>query len=104
MLLKPNDLPPMNLGEKRNVMFKLSGAVGANAINSFSIESVPGSLSFGSPSIAGTNVTVRVNADALGDYTLVATAVLSSTEEVIGHVRVKVVEADSYGTRDYYRH
>lgn len=101
MLLKPNDLPPFVLGEARNLLFKLGGAVGANTINDFDIESVPASLSFGTPSIVGSNVTVKVNADALGSFTLVGTAELSSGETVKGHVRVTVIEADSGNTRGY---
>jgi hypothetical protein len=103
MLLKPNDLPPMILGESRKIEFRLSGAVGANTINSFSIEAVPAQLSFGTPSISGSNVTVLVNADTLGSYELVPTAVLSSAETVKGLVRVKVIEARNLGSICDYR-
>lgn len=102
MLLKPNDFPPIVLGEHRRVEFKLGGAVGANTINSVAIEAVPAQLSFGTPVISGSNVTVMVKADALGSYTLVLTGVLSSTETVKGHVRVNIIEADRQSRRDYY--
>lgn len=92
MLLKPDDVDPMVQGETRRFLFKLGGAVGVNSIDSFSIVSNPARLSFGVPSISGTNVTVPVNADAVGDFTLIATAELSSAEIVVGHVRVKVIE------------
>jgi hypothetical protein len=101
MLLKPNDLPPMIVGEARNVTFKLGGAVGANTIDDFAIEAKPGNLTFGNPAVSGSNVTVLVNADSLGEYTLVATAELSSGETVKGHVRVKVIDADC-GGRSYH--
>lgn len=102
MLLKPNDLPPMVLGEQRRIEFKLGGAVGANTINSVEIEAVPAQLSFGTPAISGSNVTVLTNADALGSFTLVLTGVLSSAETVKGHVRVNVIEADGLGSSSNY--
>lgn len=102
MLLKPNDLPPIVLGEQRKVLFKLGGAVGANTINSVEIEAVPAQLSFGTPVISGSNVSVMVNADAVGRYTLVLSGVLSSAETVKGHVRVVIIEADGFSSRDYY--
>lgn len=101
MLIKPNDLPPMVKGEERNVLFKLGGAVGANTITDFEITSEPGGLSFGDPTITGSNVTAMVNADNLGCFTLVVTAVLSSLETVKGHVRVRVIEAYGSTTGDY---
>lgn len=101
MLLKPNDLPPLVLGEERNVLFKLGGQVGPNTINSFTTESVPAGLTFGVPSISGSNVTVLVTAGKRGRFTIRATANLSSAEKLKGHVRVLVEEAEDTSTGDY---
>lgn len=101
MLLKPNDLPPMILGEARNLEFKLGGQVGANTINTFTLESVPAGLTFGAATITGSNVTVKVTAGSVGRYTIVATAALSSVETLIGHVRVCVHEAEDTSGGDY---
>ena len=90
MRLRPNDLPPMIVGEARNLCFKLGGAAGANSITGFAIESCPSELVFGVPSISGTNVTVRVTAALAGKFTLVPTATLSSGETLKGHVRLGV--------------
>jgi hypothetical protein len=100
MRLKPNDLPPMVKDEARNVVFKLGGAVGANSISSFAVESCPSGLTFGTPSTSGTNVTVKVTAAETGSYTIKGTAVLSSAETLIGHVRVVVEEC--HGTTSDY--
>ena len=90
MRLRPNDLPPMIVGEARNVTFKLGGAAGANSITGFAIESCPGELTFGVPSISGTTVTVRLNAAGAGLFTLVPSATLSSGETLKGHVRLRI--------------
>ena len=54
MRLRPNDLPEMELGEVRNVTFKLAGAVGANAIDSATVEC--DRLTIGTPLISGTDI------------------------------------------------
>lgn len=99
MKLKPDDLPPIEKDEARRVEFRLSGAVGANTINTFSIESVPAGLTFGTPSISGTNVTVLVTGAVSGAFTILATGVLSSGETVKGRVRVKVLDVNACGSR-----
>lgn len=101
MLLKPNDLPPIEKDEARRVEFRLSGAVGANSINDFSLESVPAGLTFGTPAISATNVTVLVTGGNSGSYTILATGELSSGETVKGRVRVKVLDVNACRTTDY---
>lgn len=101
MLLKPNDLPPLEKGEARRVEFRLSGAVGSNTINSFTLESVPSGLTFGTPTIVGTNVTVLVTFGTAGNFTILASGVLSSGETVKGRVRAKVLDVNHSQVSDY---
>lgn len=91
MRLKPNDLPPMEVGEIRFITFKLSGATGVNAINSFEIESP--NLTFGTPAISGSSVTVRATFGQAGTHAIKATANLASNEKLIGIVRAKVMDS-----------
>lgn len=100
MRLRPDDLPGMVEGEARNVTFKLGGAVGANSISDFSLESCNSLTTFGTPSINGTNATVLVTAVRTGCDTIKATAELSSGETVIGLVRVTVTDCHA-NTTDY---
>lgn len=95
MRLKPNDLPDMELGEARNVTFNLSGAVGANGIDTFSI-SCP-DLTFSTPIIDGKSVEVRVTAAKTGTHSIIATATLDSLETIKGFVRAKVVDSSTCG-------
>ena len=100
MRLKPDDSPEMQVGESRNLQFNLSGAAGANTITTFTIEA--SNLSFGTPNIDGTSVTVLCNTDTTGTHMVKATAVLSSDETVIGVLRVKVCDSTLQGsTVDY---
>lgn len=101
MRLKPNDLPVMELGEERNVTFKLGGAVGANAIDTFTIAS--DNLTFSTPLVSGTNVEVRVTASQVGTHAIIATATLDSLETVKGFVRCKVIDSSNCNSsvRDY---
>lgn len=102
MRLKPNDLPVMELGEIRRVSFNLSGAVGANTIDSFTITSP--NLTFGTPSISGTAVSVTVTAATVGTHAIIASADLSSSETIKGFIRAKVVDSSvSEGSTDYGR-
>lgn len=101
MRLKPNDSPCMELNEKRNFSFKLSGAVGVNTVNSATVES-RGNLTVGTVSTNGTTVTVPITATATGTHTLKVSATLSSAEIIVGVVRVKVIDSTlETGGRDY---
>lgn len=100
MRLKPNDLPDMELGEARNVTFNLAGAVGPNAIDTFTVSA--DNLSFSAPTITGTNAEVRVSADRTGTHNIIATATLDSLETIKGFVRVKVVDSSNCYSRDDY--
>ena len=91
MRLKPNDSPDMELGEIRRATFKLSGVVGINSINSATI-TCPG-LTIGTPTISGTSVEASITASSVGTHKVKAVANLSSTETVIGYVRVKVLDS-----------
>ena len=99
MRLRPNDLPEMELGEVRNVTFKLAGAVGANAIDSATFTC--DRLTLGTPLISGTDVEVRVSADHTGTHNIIATATLDSLETIKGFVRCKVVDSSNCNERDY---
>ena len=100
MRLKPNDLPDMELGEARNVTFKLAGAVGANAIQSATVTC--DDLTITTPLVSGTNIEVRVSADKTGTHSIIATAELDSLETIKGMVRVKVVDSTNCtDERDY---
>jgi hypothetical protein len=101
MRLKPNDAPCMELNEKRNFQFKLSGAVGVNTISGTPTVTAP-NLTVGTVSASGTTVTVPITATAQGDHRVKVTAVLSSAETIVGVVRVKVIDSTAQtGTRDY---
>ena len=100
MRLKPNDSPDMELGEVRRAVFKLSGAVGSNSISSATISSP--NLTFGTPSVSGTQVSVTITAANTGTHMVKASAVLSSSETIIGYVRVKVLDSScENGGRTY---
>lgn len=102
MRLKPNDLPEMELGEIRRVTFNLSGAIGANSISAFTITSP--NLTFGTPSISGSSVSVTVTAANTGTHAIIASADLSSSETVKGFLRAKVVDSSKcYSSLDDYR-
>ncbi|MEN3973103.1 hypothetical protein WJS89_10525 [Sphingomicrobium sp. XHP0235] len=92
MRLRPDDLPDMEKGEVRSILFKLAGAVGINSIASATFEQCDG-LSFGTPAINGTNVTVLMTAERTGTHMARLTADLSSDEIVKGACRVKVVDS-----------
>ncbi len=100
MRLKPNDLPELELGEVRRLTFNLSGAVGNNTINTFSISSP--NLTFGTPSISGASVSVTLTAAQTGTHAIIATAALSSSETVKGFVRAKVVDSSNLSSNDRY--
>lgn len=92
MRLKPNDLPDMEVGEARNVVFKLAGAIGINSISDVTMEEC-GGLTFGAAAINGTDVTILTTANRTGTHDIRITADLSSNEIVKGHCRVKVVDS-----------
>jgi hypothetical protein len=100
MRLKPNDSPCMELGEKRNFSFKLSGAVGVNTISSATVTA--DNLTVGTASTSGTTVNVPITAANVGDHRLKVTALLSSSETIVGVIRVKVIDStQESGSRDY---
>jgi hypothetical protein len=101
MRLKPNDSPPMELNEKRNFLFSLSGVVGSNSISA--TPTVTGdNLTVGTVSVSGTNVTVPITATGVGTHMLKVTATLSSAEIIVGVLRVKVVDSTrETNRRDY---
>lgn len=98
MRFRPDNLPDMVKDEARNVVFKLGGAIGPNTIDTFEVESCPSGLTFGTPNISGTNVTVLTTAAQTGTFTIIPTGELSSGETVKGMVQVKVVDCDSATT------
>jgi hypothetical protein len=100
MRLRPDDAPEMELSEIRRFAFNLTGAVGVNSINSATITAP--NLTFGTPTVSGSSVTVTCTAGATGTHMAKLTAALSSSETIIGVVRVKVVDStcESSG-RDY---
>lgn len=101
MRLKPNDSPAMELNEKRNFQFKLSGAVGVNSITGTPTVTAD-NLTIGTVSTSGTSVTVPVTASTLGTHMVKVTAVLSSAETIVGVIRVKVIDSTTQtGARDY---
>ncbi len=101
MRLRPNDAPDMERGEKRNFVFKLSGAVGANSITGTPTVECD-NLTVGTVSTSGTSVTVPITAPNTGTHMLKVTATLSSAEIIVGVVRVKVVDSTlETRTRDY---
>lgn len=101
MRLKPNDAPCMEVNEKRNFQFKLSGAVGINSIVSATV-TARGNLTVGTVSTSGTTVTVPVTATAQGTHTLKVSATLSSAEDIVGVIRVKVIDSTlETSARDY---
>lgn len=100
MRLKPNDLPEMELGEIRRVTFNLSGAVGNNTVNTFTITSPR--LTFGTPSISGASASVTITAAEEGTHAIIASAELSSSETVKGFVRAKVVDSSRCNNVDRY--
>ena len=99
MLLKPNDLPEMVEGEIRRVTCKLSGAVGVNTINTAEATST---LTVGTPSVNGLEVTFLVTASQTGTHYILVSADLSSSETVKGRVRVKV-QPETCASSDDYR-
>jgi hypothetical protein len=102
MRLKPNDAPCMELNEKRNFQFKLSGAVGVNTISGTPVVTTDGSLTVGTVSASGTTVTVPITATGTGTHMLKVQATLSSAEIIVGVIRVKVVDStQETNGRDY---
>jgi hypothetical protein len=102
MRLKPNDSPCMELNEKRNFQFKLSGAVGVNTISGTPTVTANGNLTIGTVSTSGTTVTVPITATGTGTFMLKVSATLSSAEIIVGVVRVKVVDSTQQTSgRDY---
>ena len=102
MRLKPNDAPPMELNEKRNFQFKLSGATGVNTISGTPTVTTDGNLTVGSVSSSGTTVTVPITATGVGTHMLKVQATLSSAEVIVGVIRVKVIDSTSETNgRDY---
>jgi hypothetical protein len=91
----------MELGEKRNFTFKLSGAVGINSISGTPTVVAP-RMTVGTVTVSGTSVSAPITAAALGLHTVKVSATLSSAEIVVGVVRVKVLDStQEAGTRDY---
>lgn len=101
MRLKPNDSPCMELNEKRNFQFKLSGAVGSNSITGTPTVTAD-NMTVGTVSVSGTTVTVPITATGVGTHMLKVTATLSSAEIIVGVLRVKVVDSTrETNRRDY---
>lgn len=92
MQFRPNDAPCMEKGEKRNFQFKLAGVVGANTITGTPTVTAPG-LTVGTVAASGTTVTAPITAPATGRYTVKLVATLSSAEEIVGVIRVRVVDS-----------
>jgi hypothetical protein len=93
----------MELNEKRNFQFKLSGAVGSNTISGTPTVTITGNgLTAGTVSASGTTVTVPITASGTGTHMLKLTATLSSAEIIVGVLRVKVTDSTrEAGGRDY---
>lgn len=100
MRLRPNDAPEMELGEKRNCSFKLSGAVGVNTISSATVTA--SNMTVGTVSTSGTTVSVPLTATATGNHMVKVSATLSSAEIIVGVVRVKVVDSTQCETGARY--
>lgn len=100
MRLKPNDTPEIELGEVRQLVFNLAGAVGVNTISTAAITSP--NVTFGATSISGTSFSVTATFSQAGTHNIIATCTLSSSETIKGHLRAKVVDS-TYETngRDY---
>lgn len=92
MQFRPNDLPDMELNEVRNVVFNLAGAIGANTISGTPTCTSP-NLTFGSVTSSGANITVPVTAAQVGVHMVKLSAVLSSSETLVGVARVKVIDS-----------
>jgi hypothetical protein len=99
MQLRPNDLPEMVEGETRRVSLNLSGAIGANTINSFTASG--DNLTVASSSTSGATATFLLTPGTTGTHHLLCEAVLSSGETIKGYVRVKVTGEPCAETRDY---
>lgn len=98
MRLRPDDSPPMELGEIRRFQVNVSGVAGINTIVGTPTATCDG-LTIGSVSAIGLTISFPVTADKTGTHNLMVEADLSSDETVRGKIRVKVV--DSSCGRDY---
>lgn len=92
MRLKPDDLPETVVGEIRNIIFKIGGAVGVNSISSTTVEAVNSLVTFGTPSASSTNITVAATFVSAGRDTIKLTANLDSGEKLIGTVRTRTID------------
>jgi hypothetical protein len=99
MQLKPNDSPEMIEGEIRRFTFRLSGAVGVNTINTATATST---LTVGTATPNGTEVTCLVTASQTGTHWVNVSCTLSSSETIKGRVRVKV-QPETCSSSDDYR-
>jgi len=90
MQLKPDELPNMILGEIRRVTAALAGVTGTNSITDKEVTS--DTLTIGTPSVSGTNLSFLVTASQVGTHFIKASADLSSGETVSGYIRAKVTD------------
>lgn len=101
MELKPNDLPVMELGEIRRVTVGLAGAAGTNAISGTPTASSD-TLTCGTASASGLDVSFLLNADQVGTHSVMVEADLTSGETLRGYLRVKVIDSTHLtSTTDY---
>lgn len=100
MQLRPDEIPDMVEGETRKVTLNLSGAVGVNTINSFTVTS--DALTIASASASGVSGTFFVTGSQQGSYYILASAVLSSGETIKGYIRAKVNGEPCVSSSDGY--
>lgn len=100
---RPDDLPPMDLGEARLVTFTWSGGAGDNALDTVDFACAPtGGVTFADSGVGVLDATVFVTAAQVGCFTVIATGTLTSGEIIKLKARAEISDPTINGaTRDY---
>lgn len=92
MRLRPNDSPCLELNEIRTFTFNIATVSGSNTISGTPTVTSP-NLTVGTVTKSGLTITAPVTASQTGTHMLKVEADLSSSETLIGYVRVKVIDS-----------
>jgi hypothetical protein len=96
---KPDELPDMVENAVMSVTLNLAAVAGTNTITPATVTC--DTLTIGTPSIAGKNITFTVTASNLGTHQILASATLSNGEIVKGYIRACVKGEPCTDARDY---
>jgi hypothetical protein len=99
MQLRPDELPDMTQDEVRAVTLNLASIAGANTVSAPS--ATCDTLTIGTPSIDGKDMTFTVTADQTGTHYILVSADLANGETVKSYIRVCVKGEPCVSVSDY---